>query len=190
HPPLEICIPEIRQTKSEASGRLGQKFRSGYERRDTDGKRVWANTGVLFPAVLRTRWPRAREKRKCAADHVAYLNAIERMALGESGSEQHRESSLVQLPPLPIRRAAKPLVLAPAAIAVLGRDEVAQRVAGFMFRAQREQSLGALHQVARPDKVIAGPAVAAVAPRQTQARHHGSRIGLIAMCPQHHGRQN
>lgn len=133
---------------------------------------------------------RAREKRKCAADHLAYLNAIERIALGEGGSQQHRESSLVQLQALPIWRAAKPLVLPPAPVAVLSRYEVAQRVAGFMFRAQREQSLGALHQVARPDKVIAGPAVAAVTPRHAQARHHGSRVGLVAMYPQQHGRQN
>src|SRR6185437_6096572 len=187
-PPLDTCIPEICQAKSEASGRFGEKFGSCYKRRDADGKRVWADTGILLPAVLRARRPRAREERKCAADHLAYLNAIQRIAFGKGRSEQHRKSDFVQLPATPIGCAAEPLVLRQAPIAILGCDEVTQRVASFMFGAQREQSLSALHQVARPDKVIAGPAVAPVTPWHAQARDHGTRIGLVTVGPQHHGR--
>ena len=102
-----------------------------------------------------------------------------------AGGEQHRQSGLVELHALPVRRAAEPLVLVPMAVLVLRRDQVAQRVAGLRLGAERQQCAGAFDEIARPNQVIAAALVAGIAPRHAEAGDHRAGIGLIEMGAQH-----
>ena len=67
----------------------------------------------------------------------------------------------------------------------LRRDQIAQRVARLLVGAERQQRAGGLDQIARPHQMVAAALVAAVAPRDAEARHHRARIGLVEMAAQH-----
>jgi hypothetical protein len=71
---------------------------------------------------------------------------------------------------LPVRRAAEPLVLMPTSVSFLRGDQIMRRIARFLFGTEGKQCGCALHQVARPDQVVAPAIVSAVAPRH-RGRH-------------------
>src|SRR5439155_5273478 len=97
---------------------------------------------------------------------------------------------LVELDALPVWRTAEPLVLVPVAVFGLRRDQITQRVARLLLGAERQQRAGALHEIARPDEMVAAALVAGVAPGHAEARHHRAGIGLVEMRPQHDRRDD
>jgi hypothetical protein len=74
------------------------------------------------------------------------------------------------------------------AVLDLRGDQVAQGIARLLLGAERHQRTGGLDQIARPYEVVAPAFVAAIAPRNAEARHHRSRISLVEMAAQDDGR--
>ena len=81
--------------------------------------------------------PVAAIKRQCAADHIGYGDAVQRLTFSHAGRQQYRERDFVQLQALPIGRTAEPLVLVPAAIRLLRGNQIAQRVARLLASAPK-----------------------------------------------------
>jgi hypothetical protein len=79
----------------------------------------------------------------------------------------------------------EPLILMPVSVLDLGGAQIAQGIARLLLGAQRQQRAGGLDQIARPYEMIAATLVAGISPRNAQARHHRTRIGLVEVTAQH-----
>src|SRR5450755_4242416 len=73
----------------------------------------------------------------------------------EQVDQQNWKGGLVHLQAVPIRTSIQPHVLRPVAIRLLGGFKVVQDAESIVRSSRREQSSGALNQVARSDQVIA-----------------------------------
>ncbi len=186
-PVLEARIPVVGERERERGGVGRQVAGARHEGRDAHRECEGVETRILLPAVLIARGALPHEEGERAPNHVRDFGAVQRAALIERHREQHRKGGLIELHAEPVALAVEPLVLMPVSVLVLRGDEVAQRVARFARRPDREQCAGALDQIARPHQVIARAFLARVAPGHAQGSHHGAGKSLVLVGAQHHG---
>ena len=105
----------------------------------------------------------------------------------EPPREQDRRSDFVELYAAPISAAIDPAILRKIAVGLLNACQPDQRAQRCGALSCREQRGGALHQVARPDQMIAADLVVALdlAPRDAQRGDYRALEKLVLMREQH-----
>ncbi len=178
-PVLDAGVPVVGDHQRQIGCPPLQEPRAIDQGGDDDGERERVDAGVLLPAVLPRAGPFGQNETQRSGHHVRHRHLAQRVAGLQHARKQHGERGLVELDTLPERLAAQPLVLQPVSVRLLRRDEIGQHVARGIVGAQRDQRTGGFDQVSRPHQVVAAAALAHLAPRHRQARHHGTRVGAI-----------